>query len=103
MGRARKYTIFNKTRLVLFTHSYACYAITYYIKTRYKINDKLTPIELRKKYFNKRIIPEISWGGIALIAIIVLAVISSAGKSGTNQSSNSGSSNTDTASNNQSN
>ncbi len=45
----------------------------------------------------------LKWGGIALIAIIVLAVISSAGKSGSNQSSNSGSNNTNTTSNSQSN
>lgn len=60
MGRARTYSTFNKARLVLFTHSYACYAITHHIKTKYKIDDKLTPRELRKRYFNKRIIPEIS-------------------------------------------
>lgn len=60
MGRARKYTTFSKTRLVLFTNSYACYAITCHIKTKYKIDDRLTPSELRKRYFNKRIIPEIS-------------------------------------------
>lgn len=44
----------------------------------------------------------LKWGGIALLVIIVIAVISSAGKSGTDQSSNSGS-DTNTASNNQSN
>jgi hypothetical protein len=60
MGRARKYSTFNRARLVLFTRSYACYAITCYIKTKYKIDDKLTPSELQKRYFNKRIIPEIS-------------------------------------------
>lgn len=60
MGRVRKYTTFNRTRLVLFTYSYACRAISSFIKTKYKIDDKLTPRELRKRYFNKRSIPEIS-------------------------------------------
>ncbi|QQS38805.1 hypothetical protein IPM62_05495 [Candidatus Woesebacteria bacterium] len=60
MARARKYTTFNRARLMLFTHSYACYAITCHVKTKYKINDNLTPRELRKRYINKRIIPEIS-------------------------------------------
>lgn len=44
----------------------------------------------------------LKWGGIALIAIIVIAVISSAGKSGSNPSSNSGD-NANTTSNSQSN
>lgn len=44
----------------------------------------------------------LKWGGIALIAIIVVAVISSAGKSGNNQSLNSGN-NSDTASKSESN
>lgn len=60
MGRARKYSTFNRVRLMLFTHSYACYAITCHIKTKYKIDDKLTLGKLRKRYFNKKVIPEIS-------------------------------------------
>lgn len=60
MERARKYTTYNKVRLVLFTHSYGCYSITQYIWVKYKINNKLNPRELRKKYFDKRAIPEIS-------------------------------------------
>lgn len=60
MGRARKYTTYNKVRLVLFTHSYGCYSITQHIWGKYKISSKLTPRELRKKYFDKRAIPEIS-------------------------------------------
>lgn len=60
MGRARKYTTYNKVRLALFTHSYGCYSIAKYIWSKYKINNKLTQSELRKKYFDKRAIPEIS-------------------------------------------
>ena len=61
MGKAGKtYTTFNRVRLSLFTRSYTHYYISHYLKTKYKINDKLTPKELRKKYFDKRAIPEIS-------------------------------------------
>lgn len=60
MRRVGKYTTFNRSRLALFTHSYGCYSITQHIWTRYKISNKLTSRELRKKYFDKRAIPEIS-------------------------------------------
>lgn len=60
MGRAGKYTTFNKVRLALFARSYACYFIREYLKAKYKIDDKLTSRELRKRYFDKRAIPEIS-------------------------------------------
>lgn len=60
MGKVGKYTTFNKARLALFTRSYACYIITEYLKAKYKIDNKLTQKELRKKYFSKRVIPEIS-------------------------------------------
>lgn len=60
MGRAGKYTTYNKVRLVLFTHSYACYSITQHLRVKYKIDDRLPPRELKRKYFDKRTIPEIS-------------------------------------------
>lgn len=60
MGRVEKYSTFNRTRLALFTRSYACYFITQYLKAKYKIDDELTSRELRKWYFDKRAIPEIS-------------------------------------------
>lgn len=60
MGRAGKYITFNKVRLALFTHSYVCYFIAHYLKAKYKIDDNLPSRELRKKYFKKRAIPEIS-------------------------------------------
>lgn len=60
MGRVGKYTTYNRVRLVLFTHSYACYFISEYLRAKYKIDKKLTPRELRRIYFDKRAIPEIS-------------------------------------------
>lgn len=60
MGRVEKHTTFNRTRLALFTRSYACYFITQNLKAKHKIDDKLTSRELRKRYFDKRAIPEIS-------------------------------------------
>ncbi len=60
MARVGKYTTFNRTRLALFTHSYGCYIITQHLKAKYKIDEKLTPRELRRKYLDKRTIPEIS-------------------------------------------
>lgn len=60
MGMVEKYTTFNRTRLALFTRSYACYSISEYLRTRYKIDNRLTPRALRQRYFNKRTIPEIS-------------------------------------------
>lgn len=60
MTKARKtYTTFNKTRLALFVRSYAFYAITYYLRKKYKIETKLKPKELRKNY-SKYALPEIS-------------------------------------------
>lgn len=60
MGRVEKYTTFNRARLSLFTRSYACYFIAQYIKAKYKIDNKLTLRELRKRYFDKKAISEIS-------------------------------------------
>lgn len=60
MERAGKYTTYNKVRLALFTHSYACYSITKHLRAKYKMDDKLPPRELRRKYFDKRTFPEIS-------------------------------------------
>ena len=61
MGKAGKtYTTFNLARLSLFTRSYAHYYISHYLKTKYKINERLNPKEIRQKYFDKRAIPEIS-------------------------------------------
>lgn len=51
---------FYKIRTSLFSHSYALYRITEYIRKKYTLNNKLTPKELRKQYYNKRAIPEIS-------------------------------------------
>lgn len=56
----RKYLTQNKIRLILFTHSYASYRIAEVIKRKYKLDNKLTPQELRQKYFNKRKIPEVA-------------------------------------------
>ena len=60
MEKAETYTTYNKLRLALFVRSYAHYAITRYIKTEYKIDERLTSQELRRKYFNKHVIPGIS-------------------------------------------
>jgi len=61
MEKAGKtYTTFNKVRLSLFIRSYAHYYITQYVRVKHKINDKLTPRELRAKYYDKHAIPEIS-------------------------------------------
>lgn len=60
MGKAGKtYTTFNKIRLALFIRSYACHVITHYLGTKYKIEVKLKPKELRKKY-SKYALPEVS-------------------------------------------
>lgn len=66
MKKAGKYTTYNKIRLALFLRSYAHYAITYHLKTKYKIDERLSPQELRRKYFNKHAIPEISRFGKVL-------------------------------------
>ena len=56
----KTYTTFKKIRFVLFTRSYTHYFISQYIKSKYKINDRLPAKTLQKKYFNKYAIPEIS-------------------------------------------
>jgi hypothetical protein len=61
MRKAGKtYITFNKIRLALFVHSYAHFAVTHFLIKKYKINDRLSPKELRKLYYNKYNIPEIS-------------------------------------------
>ncbi|HVZ12433.1 MAG TPA: hypothetical protein VG965_05365 [Patescibacteria group bacterium] len=56
----KKYLTQSKIRIALFTNSYANYRIAQVLKRKYKLNGKLTPKELRIKYFNKNAIPEIS-------------------------------------------
>lgn len=51
---------FKKVRFSLFIHSYASYRISQGIREKYKFDNKLKPKELRKKYFSKKAIPEIS-------------------------------------------
>jgi len=51
---------FKKVRLSLFLRSYAYYRISQGIREKYKFDNKLKPKKLRKKYFNKKAIPEIS-------------------------------------------
>jgi hypothetical protein len=51
---------FKKIRLALFLNSYACYRISQSIKEKYKFDGKLEPKELRRRYFNKKTVPEIS-------------------------------------------
>lgn len=61
MGKAgKKYTTFNKIRLSLFVRSYSCCVLRRYVWKKYKIDSRFTAKELRKKYFNKHVIPEIS-------------------------------------------
>jgi len=61
MRKAGKtYITFNKIRLALFVRSYTHFAIRNYLVTKYKINNKLSPKNLRKQYFNKHAIPDIS-------------------------------------------
>ena len=50
----------NNIRLALFLRSYPFYRICKNIRAKYKFDNKLKPGELRKKYFNKKAIPEIS-------------------------------------------
>lgn len=50
----------KKIRLILFARSYTNYRISQEIRRKYKLNSKLTPKELRKKYVRKRSIPEIA-------------------------------------------
>ncbi len=58
MGKA--YLTYNRVRLALFVRSYAGYTIVQHIKAKYKIDNKLAPKDLRKKYGGKRTISEIS-------------------------------------------
>lgn len=51
---------FKKVRLSLFIRSYPFYRISQGIREKYKFDNKLKLKELRKKYFNKKAIPEIS-------------------------------------------
>lgn len=51
---------FKKIRLGLFVKSYANYRIAQGIREKYKLNNELTAMELRKNYFKKRTIPEIA-------------------------------------------
>lgn len=61
MGEAGKtYTTFNKIRLSLFVRSYGCCVLRRYVWNKYKIDSKLNAKDLRKRYFNKHAIPEIS-------------------------------------------
>lgn len=60
MGKTGEYITFNRIRFTLFTHSYAHFYISQYIKRKYKIENTFTLVELKKRYFNKRVIPEIS-------------------------------------------
>jgi len=56
----KEYLTQSKIRIALFTNSYANHRIAQVIKRKYKIDGKLNPKELRKKYFSKNAIPEIS-------------------------------------------
>lgn len=61
MKKAGKpYTTFYKVRLALFTHTYAYYLVSQYIRNKYKFNETLTVRGLRKFYVSKHAIPEIS-------------------------------------------
>ncbi len=51
---------FKKIRLALFVRSYASYRIAQGIRGKYKLNNKQTTKELRKKCFRKRAMPEIA-------------------------------------------
>ncbi len=56
----KKYLTQSKIRIALFTNSYASHRIAQAIKKKYKVDRKLNPKELRRKYFSKNAIPEIS-------------------------------------------
>src|SRR3989344_1529278 len=56
----KEYLTQSKIRIALFTNSYANHRIAQVIKRKYKIDGKLNPKEVRKKYFSKNAIPEIS-------------------------------------------
>ncbi len=60
MAEVKARLTFKKIRAALFVRSYARYRIAQGIREKYKLDDKLTVEELRKKYFKKRAIPEIA-------------------------------------------
>ncbi len=60
MAEVKTRLTLKKIRLVLFTRSYANYRVSQEIKRKYKLDNKLTPKELRMNYFKKRAIPEIA-------------------------------------------
>ncbi len=60
MAATKARLTFKKIRLSLFVHSYAFHRISQGIREKYKFDNKLKPKELRKKYFNKKAIFEIS-------------------------------------------
>jgi len=61
MGRAGKtYVTFNRVRLALFIRSYAGYSIRDHLRHRYKIHDRTTNTQLKKRFLNKRATSEIS-------------------------------------------
>ena len=51
---------FNKIRLLIFIQSYPFFRISQEIKKKYKFDKNLKPQALKKQYFNKKVIPEIS-------------------------------------------
>jgi hypothetical protein len=59
-GNVKTCITFKKIRLALFLNSYAYYRISQSIREKYKFDNKLEQKELRRKYFNKKVIPEIS-------------------------------------------
>lgn len=65
-GNIRSRLTFKKVRLSLFLRSYPFYRISQSIREKYRFDNKLKPKELRKKYFNKKTIPEISRLSMAL-------------------------------------
>lgn len=60
MAEVKARLTLKKIRLTLFVRSYANYRISQKIRRKYKLDSKLTPKELRKRYFRKRAIPEIA-------------------------------------------
>lgn len=61
MGKVnKKYLTFNKIRLNLFIHSYSFYRIAYFLKTKYKIDDKLGQTKLLEIFSRRSAVPEIS-------------------------------------------
>ena len=60
MAEVKARLTLKKIRLTLFARSYANYRISQELRRQYKLDSKLTSKELRKKYFKKRAIPEIT-------------------------------------------